>query len=81
MAVALAKQVKGRWKTISYWDSYHGNGFQAASVGGEEHFTSGMGPMVPGAYLTMRPALCITKDECDWILDALEKALARIVHS
>ncbi|MFT4016226.1 MAG: aspartate aminotransferase family protein [Agriterribacter sp.] len=50
MAIALAKQVTGRWKTISYWDSYHGNGFQASSVGGEEHFTNGQGPMVPGAF-------------------------------
>jgi len=50
MAVMLAKQVTGRWKTISYWDSYHGNGFQAASIGGEEHFSTGQGPMVPGAF-------------------------------
>ena len=50
MAVTLAKQVTGRWKTISYWDSYHGNGFQAASIGGEEHFSNGQGPMVPGAF-------------------------------
>ncbi|MBX3257640.1 MAG: aspartate aminotransferase family protein [Chitinophagaceae bacterium] len=50
MAIALAKQVTGRWKTISYWDSYHGNGFQASSVGGEEHFTNGQGPMMPGAF-------------------------------
>lgn len=50
MAVALAKQVTGKWKTISYWDSYHGNGFQASSIGGEEHFSTGLGPMVPGAF-------------------------------
>lgn len=50
MAVTLAKQVTGRWKTISYWDSYHGNGFQASSIGGEEHFSNGQGPMVPGAF-------------------------------
>ncbi len=50
MAISLAKHVTGRWKTISYWDSYHGNGFQASSVGGEEHFTNGQGPMVPGAF-------------------------------
>lgn len=50
MAITLAKQVTGRWKTLSYWDSYHGNGFQAASVGGEEHFTGGNGPMIPGAF-------------------------------
>jgi 4-aminobutyrate aminotransferase len=50
MALALAKQITGKWKTISFWDSYHGNGFQAASVGGEEHFSTGLGPMVPGAF-------------------------------
>ena len=50
MAISLAKHVTGRWKTISYWDSYHGNGFQASTVGGEEHFTNGQGPMVPGAF-------------------------------
>lgn len=50
MAISLAKHITGRWKTISYWDSYHGNGFQASSVGGEEHFTNGQGPMVPGAF-------------------------------
>ena len=50
MAVALAKHVTGRWKTISYWDAYHGNGFQSSSIGGEEHFSVGMGPMMPGAF-------------------------------
>lgn len=50
MAITLAKQITGKWKTISYWDSYHGNGFQSASVGGEEHFSTGNGPMVPGAF-------------------------------
>ncbi|SFI80803.1 Aminotransferase class-III [Paenibacillus sp. UNC496MF] len=49
MAVMLAKQVTGKWKTISFWDSYHGNGFQAASVGGERLFKTGNGRMVPGA--------------------------------
>ncbi|GAA5232590.1 aspartate aminotransferase family protein [Verticiella sediminum] len=50
MAISLAKHVTGRWKTISFWDSYHGNGFQAASVGGQEHFSGGMGPMMPGCF-------------------------------
>ncbi|SDW44001.1 aspartate aminotransferase family protein [Paenibacillus sp. CF384] len=49
MAVMLAKQITGKWKTISFWDSYHGNGFQASSVGGERLFKAGNGPMVPGA--------------------------------
>ncbi|MEO1261038.1 MAG: aspartate aminotransferase family protein [Bacteroidota bacterium] len=50
MAILLAKQVTGKWKTISFWDNYHGTTFQAATVGGTEHFTTGNGPMVPGAF-------------------------------
>ncbi len=50
MAVMLAKQVTGKWKTLSFWDSYHGTGFQSAALGGEEHFTISQGPMVPGAF-------------------------------
>ena len=50
MAIMLAKQVTRKWKTISFWNSYHGTGFQASSVGGEEHFTVGQGPLVPGAF-------------------------------
>lgn len=49
MAIALAKQVTGNFRTISYWGSFHGAGYAAASVGGEEHFKGGYGPMVPGA--------------------------------
>ncbi len=49
MAIALAKQVTGNFKTISFWDAFHGAGYAAASIGGEEHFKGGMGPMSPGA--------------------------------
>jgi 4-aminobutyrate aminotransferase len=49
MAITLAKQVTGKFKTISFWDSFHGAGYAAASVGGEAHFKGGMGPMMPGA--------------------------------
>jgi 4-aminobutyrate aminotransferase len=49
MALMLAKQVTGSFKTVSFWDSFHGAGLGAASVGGEEHFSGGAGPMVPGA--------------------------------
>jgi 4-aminobutyrate aminotransferase len=49
MAITLAKQVTGHFKTISFWDSFHGAGFAAASVGGEELFKGGVGPMMPGA--------------------------------
>lgn len=50
MALALAKQVTGRYKTISFWDSFHGAGMAAVSVGGQEHFRAGLGPMIPGVF-------------------------------
>jgi len=50
MALTLARQVTGRFKTISFWDSFHGAGFGAAGIGGEEHFHGGIGPMLPGAF-------------------------------
>jgi 4-aminobutyrate aminotransferase len=50
MALKLAKLVTGRFKTISFWDSFHGAGFGAASVGGEEHFRGGLGPLLPGSF-------------------------------
>jgi len=50
MALKLAKLVTGRFKTISFWDSFHGAGFGASSVGGEEHFHGVLGPLVPGAF-------------------------------
>ena len=49
MALKLARAVTGRHKTISFWDAFHGAGFGAAGVGGEEMFRSGpVGPLMPG---------------------------------
>jgi len=50
MALKLARYVTGRFKTISFWDSFHGAGFGASSVGGEEHFHGGLGPLLPGTF-------------------------------
>ena len=50
MALKLARAATGRHKTISIWDSFHGAGFGAAGVGGEDTFRSGViGPLMPGA--------------------------------
>src|SRR6185437_8961467 len=39
----------GRHKTVSFWDAFHGAGFGAASVGGEQLFRSGpIGPRLSG---------------------------------
>ena len=50
MALKLARAATGRFKTISFWDSFHGAGFGGISVGGEALFRSGAaGPLLPGA--------------------------------
>ncbi len=49
VALKLARAATGRFKTVSFWDSFHGAGFGAASVGGEQLFRSGaIGPLLAG---------------------------------
>jgi 4-aminobutyrate aminotransferase len=49
IALAYARAATGRFKTISFWDAFHGAGFGARSVGGERMFRSGpIGPLLPG---------------------------------
>jgi 4-aminobutyrate aminotransferase len=49
VALKLARAATGRFKTISFWDSFHGAGFGAAGIGGEQTFRSGsIGPLLPG---------------------------------
>ena len=50
IALKLARVATGRFKTLSFWDAFHGAGFGASSVGGEPLFRSGgIGPLLPGA--------------------------------
>jgi 4-aminobutyrate aminotransferase len=50
VALKIARAATGRFKTISFWDAFHGAGFGAASVGGEATFRSHIaGPLMPGA--------------------------------
>lgn len=50
VALKVARAATGRHKTISFWDAFHGAGFGAASVGGEELFRSHViGPLLSGA--------------------------------
>ncbi|MCB2128453.1 MAG: aspartate aminotransferase family protein [Rhodobacteraceae bacterium] len=50
VALRLARAATGRFKTVSFWDAFHGAGFGAASVGGEATFRSHIaGPLLPGA--------------------------------
>ena len=50
VAIKLARIATGRFMTLSFWDSFHGAGFGASSVGGESLFRSGnaVGPLLPG---------------------------------
>jgi 4-aminobutyrate aminotransferase len=49
IALKMARVATGRFKTISFWDAFHGAGFGASSVGGEEMFRGGLvGPLLPG---------------------------------
>ena len=49
VALKIARAATGRHKTVSFWDSFHGAGFGASSVGGEQLFRShAIGPLLPG---------------------------------
>jgi 4-aminobutyrate aminotransferase len=50
VALKVARMATGRFKTLSFWDAFHGAGFGAASVGGEQLFRGGrIGPLLPGS--------------------------------
>jgi len=50
VAIKLARAATGRFKTLSFWDAFHGAGLGASAVGGEALFRSGrIGPLLPGA--------------------------------
>lgn len=64
LAVRLARAVTGRHKTIGFADSFHGATLEAASIGGQELFTRGMGPLLPGA-LHVQPPCSQPCGSCD----------------
>jgi 4-aminobutyrate aminotransferase len=50
VALKIARAATGRFKTLSFWEAFHGAGFGAASVGGEQLFRGGpIGPLLTGA--------------------------------
>lgn len=50
VAMKIARAATARFKTLSFWDSFHGAGFGASSVGGEATFRSQIaGPLLPGS--------------------------------
>lgn len=49
IAMKIARVATGRFKTLSFWDSFHGAGFGASSIGGEQMFRAPIGPPLSGA--------------------------------
>ncbi len=50
VALKIARAATGRHKTVSFWDAFHGAGFGASSVGGEQLFRSeALGPLLTGS--------------------------------
>jgi len=50
VALKVARAATGRFKTVSFWDAFHGAGFGAAGLGGEQLFRSGpIGPLMAGS--------------------------------
>lgn len=49
IALKIARKATGRHKVISMWESFHGAGLDALSVGGEYAFSKDMGPAMPGS--------------------------------
>ena len=48
ISLKLARAITGKFKVVSFWDSFHGASLDAISVGGEAVFREYMGPMMPG---------------------------------
>ncbi|MGH6814203.1 MAG: (R)-1-hydroxy-2-aminoethylphosphonate ammonia-lyase [Hyphomicrobiaceae bacterium] len=50
VAVKIARAATGRFKTLSFWDAFHGAGFGAGALSGEALFRSGpAAPLIAGA--------------------------------
>ena len=48
IALKLARAITGKYKVVSFWDSFHGASLDAISVGGESVFRDHIGPLTPG---------------------------------
>ncbi|NVK12979.1 MAG: aspartate aminotransferase family protein [Rhodobacteraceae bacterium] len=79
VALKIARAATGRFKTLSFWDAFHGAGFGAASVGGEATFRSHIaGPLLPGTehVAPFSPSNCAYGHKS---LEASAEACARMI--
>jgi 4-aminobutyrate aminotransferase len=56
IALKIARVATKKFKTVSWWDSFHGASLDAISVGGETQFRKGIGPLLPGAIHVPPPS-------------------------
>jgi 4-aminobutyrate aminotransferase len=49
MALKLARLYTGKYKTIAMYDSFHGASMDSISLGGEQVFQQGLGPLMAGS--------------------------------
>ena len=82
IAMKLARAATGRFKTLSFWDSFHGASLDAISIGGEAMFRRDAGPLLPGCEHVPAPE----PTNCLWACggtcslrcaDSIEHVLAR----
>ncbi|SEV89283.1 4-aminobutyrate aminotransferase apoenzyme [Aliiroseovarius sediminilitoris] len=80
VALKIARAATGRFKTISFWDAFHGAGMGAASVGGEATFRSHIaGPLLSGTE-HVAPFACYRCPYNHESPDACGLACARMVE-
>jgi 4-aminobutyrate aminotransferase len=56
MALKLARVITGKYKVVSWVDSFHGASMDAIAAGGEEQFKKHMGPLSPETINIPQPA-------------------------
>lgn len=86
IALKVARAATGRYKSISFFGSYHGSGFGALSLGGRPlDRTPRIGPLLPGTLHVppfYRPAAAKEQggDEAQWARLSLEAMRQTFLH-
>ncbi len=79
IALKIARGITGKYKVISFWDSFHGANLDAIGVGGEHVFREKMGPLFPGVERIPGPATYrgIFSDQPEKYLEYLEYVIEK----
>ena len=79
IALKLSRAVTGKYKVVSFWDSFHGASLDVVSVSGESVFREHMGPLMPGVERIPPPITYrgIYENNEDKAIEYLEYILAK----